>query len=193
MNFVTKQWEKFKSKSIWGKASDILFIVLIIVMLNKDGRIFLQQMILNTGLFGNIEKNENSPISDENWHWSLIDETGKKVQLADFKGQKLFINTWATWCPPCNAEMPYIIDLMVLAPETKFLFVTNENPEKVINHLDKKDWRIPVFYNLQQPVNELEYKSLPTTFIIDENGVLIHKSAGMKKWNNQNVIDLLNS
>ena len=68
-------------------------------------------MILNTGLFGNIEQNENTPISEANWYWSLIDENGNKVQLADFKGQKIFINTWATWCPPCNAEMPGIIEL----------------------------------------------------------------------------------
>lgn len=193
MNFLKKQWEKFKAKSIWGKFSDLLFIAFIIILLNKDGRIFFQQMILNTGLFGNIEQNENTPISEANWYWSLIDENGNKVQLADFKGQKIFINTWATWCPPCNAEMPYIIELMKLSPNTTFLFVTNENPEKVIPHLNKKDWDIPVFYNIQQPVEELAYQSLPTTFIIDENGVLIHKSAGMKKWNNQNVVDLLNS
>ena len=193
MNFLKNQWEKFKAKSIWGKFSDLLFIAVIIILLNKDGRIFFQQMILNTGLFGNIEQNENTPISEANWYWSLIDENGNKVQLADFKGQKIFINTWATWCPPCNAEMPYIIELMKLSPSTTFLFVTNENPEKVIPHLNKKEWDIPVFYNIQQPVEELAYQSLPTTFIIDENGVLIHKSDGMKKWNNQNVVDLLNS
>jgi len=193
MNFLKNQWEKFKAKSIWGKFSDLLFIAFIIILLNKDGRIFFQQMILNTGLFGNIEQNENTPISEANWYWSLIDENGNKVQLADFKGQKIFINTWATWCPPCNAEMPYIIELMKLSPNTTFLFVTNENPEKVIPHLHKKPWDIPVFYNIQQPVEELAYQSLPTTFIIDENGVLIHKSDGMKKWNNQNVVDLLNS
>lgn len=193
MNFLKNQWEKFKAKSIWGKFSDLLFLAFIIILLNKDGRIFFQQMILNTGLFGNIEQNENTPISEANWYWSLIDENGNKVQLADFKGQKIFINTWATWCPPCNAEMPYIIELMKLSPNTTFLFVTNENPEKVIPHLHKKEWDIPVFYNIQQPVEELAYQSLPTTFIIDENGVLIHKSDGMKKWNNQNVVDLLNS
>lgn len=191
MKFLKTQWQKFLQKSLFAKFLDIVFYLLIVAILIPEGRVFLQQTILKTGLFGNIEKNKNIPISTENWNWKLADAKGNLHLLNDFKGQKIFINTWATWCPPCNAEMPYIIELMQITPKVKFLFVTNEKPEKVDSHLAKKGWEIPVYYQVSSPQNELNYSSLPTTFIINEAGVLIHQSEGMKKWNSIDVIDLL--
>lgn len=192
MNFLKRQWEKFKQKTIWGKASDVFFILLLLAVLSNDGRIFLQQAILSTGLFGNMEENTHQPISEENWNWTLFDETGKRMPLKEIRGNKIFINTWATWCPPCNAEMPYIIELIKETPNTKYLFVTTEKPEKVKNHLTKKGWDIPVYYAAQLPIKELSYSSLPTTFIINEEGILIHRSEGMRKWNDEAIVSLLN-
>jgi thiol-disulfide isomerase/thioredoxin len=193
MNFLKKQWEKYKQKSHWNKFLDVFFIVFLLVILTNDGRIFIQRAILSTGLLGNIEKNIEIPISEENWNWKLFNEEGKQVFLSDFKGQKIFINAWATWCPPCNAEMPFIIELMKETPDVNYLFVTTEKPKKVKAHLNKKEWDIPTYYRSTLTTKELSFSSLPTTFIIDETGTLIHKSEGMKKWNTPAVIYLLNN
>src|SRR5262245_28383227 len=46
-----------------------------------------------------------------NLDYALKDVNGKTVSLADFKGRPILLNFWATWCPPCKAETPYLIEL----------------------------------------------------------------------------------
>jgi hypothetical protein len=69
----------------------------------------------------------------------------------------------------------------------EFLLVTREAPTKVRAFLDKKGWDIPVYTSGLLPAMELNYSSLPTTFIIDASGTLVHESTGAKKWDDDDV------
>lgn len=183
MNFFQKQWQRFKEKSLFGKLSDILFIVFIVLMLTSDGRIFFQRMMLKTGLFGSLDKNANTKILEDDWNMQLINAEGEFLTLEDLKGKPVFLNFWATWCPPCNAEMPSIIELMdKKADDVNFAFVTSEPRNKVEAHLAAKGWDIPVYYLQNYAGSKLQATSLPTTFIINQDGYLIHTSGGMRDW-----------
>jgi thiol-disulfide isomerase/thioredoxin len=191
MNFFKKQWDQFKQKSLWGKFTDLLFVALIITVISSDGRIFLQRIVLETGLFGSFDENSNEVISDDNWQLPLMDLNGQQMNLAAFKGKKIFLNFWATWCPPCNAEIPSIVSLMDACKSnetTAFILVTNESPERVKAFLEKKGLDLPVYFIRQAPSNELAYSSLPTTFVINEEGKLVHRSKGARKWNDDETL-----
>ena len=91
--------------------------------------------------------------------------------MESLKGKVVFINYWATWCPPCIAEMP---SLQKLYSEYKdkavFLFVANDEPDKVGYFMREKGFNFPVYFQVSEPAEELRSKSLPTTFIINSEG-----------------------
>ncbi len=190
MNFFKKQWEAFKQKSIWGKLSDLLFVALLAMLINSDGRIFLQRIVLETGIFGSFYENVDEEITPANWDFTFVDLEGNPHQLREFRGRPIFLNFWATWCPPCNAEIPSMIDLMASCEDQDlaFLLVTREPVPKVRAFLAKKNWDIPVYIGQLLPAMELNYSSLPTTFIINEDGRLVHESTGAKKWNDEEIL-----
>jgi len=189
MGFFRKQWERFKAKSIWGKLSDVLFIALLAMLISSNGRVFLQRVVLETGLFGSFYENTHDEITEQNWNFQMTDRSGEVVFLEDFKGKTIFLNFWATWCPPCNAEIPSMIRLMESCTDDHvvFLLVTRETPDRVEPYLQKKGWDIPVYYAHALPMNELNYSSLPTTFVIDQELNLVHRSTGARKWDDEDT------
>ena len=192
MNFLKKYWERFKAKSIWGKSSDVFFLVFLIMMLTSDGRILFQRMVLSTGLFGSYEASDPVPLSNDELRWQLIDDQGEQVSFSSFIGKPVFLNFWPTWCPPCNAEMPGIIDLKnELGDQVNFVFVTTETSEKVTAHLRAKGWDIPVYFYEYLPSESFSSEALPTTLIINAQGEIVHKSEGMRKWNTESAKELL--
>lgn len=192
MNLVKKQWELFKSKSAFGKFWDILFIVIIVALIFPDGRMMVQKLILKTGIMGSTKANLKEELPTVALDWKLKDVDGNIYTLNDFAGKPVFINFWATWCPPCRAEMPSIMALMEkTGDQAAFVFITNEAPDKVEPFLKKQGWTLPVYYPLEIAPEQFQAKSLPTTMVINKSGEIIHRSEGMRDWDNPKAIELL--
>lgn len=193
MGFITERWEKFKAKSVWQKLLDVVYVAFLITILTPAGRIKLQQGLLELGLFSSTELNENAALSDASLNWKLTDMSGDAIRLEELTGKVIFLNCWSTWCGPCTAEMPNIIDLMEqIDDRVVFVFAAHESATTVKEYLERKDWAIPAYVYESNPGNELHFGSLPSTFIIDKSGTVVHRSSGVKKWNTQETIDLLN-
>lgn len=101
---------------------------------------------------------------------------GKTVRLSDYRGQRVFVNFWATWCPPCRAEMP---DMQKLYEEQEVpveilavnLTPTEQNEENVVNFIADLGLTFPVLMDKNSEVAE-EYKvqAYPTSYMIDSEG-----------------------
>lgn len=114
--------------------------------------------------------------------FTLLDLEGNEVSLSDYKGKKIFLNFWATWCPPCKAEMPDIekvyqetkdSDLVILAVEI------GEPLETVKSFIDENDYNFKVLLDIDQSVaSTYNISSIPTSFFIDEDGYIIEKRVG---------------
>ncbi|WP_239454413.1 TlpA family protein disulfide reductase [Bacillus suaedaesalsae] len=115
--------------------------------------------------------------------FELLTLNGDTVKLSDFKGKKVFINFWATWCPPCRDEMPEIEefshsneDVVVLAINLRNTERSDENVQKYIQEgnytfnvlLDKKG----------EVANQYKVLTLPTTFFVNTNGIIQYKFVG---------------
>ncbi|HLQ73741.1 MAG TPA: thiol-disulfide oxidoreductase ResA [Bacillota bacterium] len=104
------------------------------------------------------------------------------IELADFKGKGVMLNFWATYCPPCEAEMPYMEELY---PEYKekgveIIAVSLDATELVVHRfIDKYDLTFPIPHDTTGKVMDL-YKvgPIPSTFFIDSEGKIVDKVDG---------------
>jgi peroxiredoxin len=126
--------------------------------------------------------------------FNLLDLTGKRVMLSDFKGKILFLNFWTTWCPTCREEMPSMQKLYTRFTDKDFamLAVSVKEPASVVKKFFK-DYSL-TFTALLDSDGELmtQYgvRAIPTTYIIDRDGAIIGKAFGPRKWYGQKAIAL---
>ncbi|MGB5204248.1 TlpA family protein disulfide reductase [Eudoraea sp.] len=128
----------------------------------------------------------------EDYDFKLVNSKGNVVNLLDYKGEVIFINFWATWCPPCVAEMPGL-QLLYNAYREKvtFLFIARDKKEKVSNFITKKNYNLPVYFESGFTPKTLYSAALPTTFIIDKKGNIVVAETGSADWNSESVHILL--
>ncbi|WP_439882298.1 TlpA disulfide reductase family protein [Pontibacter sp. MBLB2868] len=120
---------------------------------------------------------------------------GQTVNFESLKGKVVFMNMWATWCPPCIAEMPNIQKLYDKVGSDKIAFVMlsvdEGGQEKVKKFIDKKGFTFPVYMPVGQLPQEFYSNAIPTTFIISPEGKIVAKQEGMADYDNQEVRDFL--
>jgi peroxiredoxin len=109
--------------------------------------------------------------------------SGGEIGLTDYAGDVIVVNFWATWCPPCKAEMPGINafyeqhqaeGLVVLAVNAK------ESESLVRPFIEANGFTFPVLLDpAGSVVNQYQVRSFPTTIVIDRDGVVRHIQVGM--------------
>ncbi|MGM0901004.1 MAG: redoxin domain-containing protein [Bacillota bacterium] len=113
-------------------------------------------------------------------NFTLSTLEGKEVKLSDFKGRKVMINFWATWCPPCKAEMPAMQQLYDHANSYMDILAINIDPKNdVAGFVRENQLTFPILLDESGKVNE-DYSiiSIPTTFLINEEGMIEKKHIG---------------
>lgn len=121
---------------------------------------------------------------------------GSIINLSDLKGKKVFINLWATWCPPCKAEIPSIEKLYRKVDKTNTVFIMlslDQNFETAKNFAKANKMQLPVFYPAENLPAMFNTDGIPATFIFNEKGELIKINNGMDDYNTEAYIKLLNS
>ncbi|MDQ1145888.1 peroxiredoxin [Bacillus sp. SORGH_AS 510] len=106
--------------------------------------------------------------------------TGENVKLSDLKGKKVMLNFWATWCPPCKAEMPEMEQFSKLAGDDIVILAVNIDPQlDVKGFVNENKITFPILLDAEDKVNEAyQVISIPTTYFIDTNGVIQNKFTG---------------
>jgi thiol-disulfide isomerase/thioredoxin len=128
------------------------------------------------------------------YQWQIKDVTGKSVSLEAYKGKIVFINFWATWCPPCIAEMPSIQKLYVdYQDKMVFLFVTTDSFEKANAFMVKENLTLPVYQSITKPPLEMESSTIPATYLIDQSGNVIVAKIGTANWNSDSFREKLDA
>ncbi|MFV8346948.1 TlpA family protein disulfide reductase [Flavobacterium sp. ZB4P13] len=126
------------------------------------------------------------------YQWQLVDATGKSVTLEEYKGKIIFINFWATWCPPCIAEMPSMQKLYAdYQDKIVFLFVTTDSFERANAFLVKENLTLPVYQSITNPPLEMESSTIPATYLIDKQGNVIVAKIGAANWNSDSFREKL--
>ena len=127
-----------------------------------------------------------------NWQLKNI-ENNETVNFNDFNDKVVFINFWATWCPPCRAEMPMIQDLYnTYKNKVEFVMLTNEDWDKVNTYFSKNNYDLPVYNSINTPPeNFTKTTSIPASYLIDKNGKIRVSKVGSAKWNSKKMTDFI--
>ena len=186
--------KKKKKKSKFSIASDIVFVLLLIALAFPSSRMLVVSTVQRITLFAPSAEKEDDrkTINDAAYQWQFKKLEGRQVNLGAFKNEVVFLNFWATWCPPCVAEMPSIQKLYDdYKGEVSFLLVTNEKAETVNRFMQKKGLNMPIYLNQYQPPEDFSTSTIPTTYIISKNGEIVMDKEGAARWNSKKVKKIL--
>lgn len=190
MDKIKAWWEAYKKKeTVWGHISNIIFGLFIIAMILPGTRQVVSSTLIKLTIFdhGKIEPIEN-PVKLDNTDWGIpLYKDGAAIPLGFFQGEVVVINFWATWCPPCIAEMPNFQDSYnEYGDRVSFIFATSDEEGKVDAFMAKKGYDLPVYYYQYVP-KAFEHTSIPTTFILNRKGEVVFEKVGAYKWDGKSV------
>jgi peroxiredoxin len=116
---------------------------------------------------------------------TLKDMNGKDIRLADYKGQVIFLNFWATWCGPCKVEIPHFVELQEKYRDRGVIFLglsVDDPVEKLRPFAEQYKMNYPVLIGLDREDVQDAFGGLlgvPVTFIIDRSGTICRQHQGL--------------
>ena len=186
---------RFKQIITWRNASNALFFtVMLLLLFNPTAKGLVVQGLMKVGLFKPDVKNGAKPVPISA-NVSLKDKNGNILSLASLQGKVVFINFWATWCPPCRAEMPSINSLHQKLKDDKNIVILmvdiDGNLNKSVAFIKKQNYDLQVYKALNAIPSDLLGQAIPATVIINKNGKLVFKHDGMANYDNNEILDYL--
>ena len=171
------------------KKSDVIFLIIIAVLIIPQTRHPIQVVLHSVISKFNpsvIDKEDREKVSYSSW--KLRDLNGNELNFTDTKDKVVFLNLWATWCPPCIAEFQAIQDLYNdYGDKVVFLLVSDESPKTINKFLNKKDYDIQIYNPLTNYPEDFNPRSIPRTYIIDKEGYIVVDKKGAANWNSDKV------
>lgn len=158
--------------------------ILIVILLVAGGAYYINSS-------NNAASNVGTNIGERAPDFTLNKVNGDEVKLSSLRGKKVFINFWASWCPPCREEMPAIQKLYVEHEDIAILAVNlQEDKKTVIDFMMNNHYTFPVVLDKKSNVaSKYLVRGIPTTYTLDENGVIIDKTSGALTY--QQMLDML--
>lgn len=188
------------------KISTILTIILgafvIVLLFSPDTKAWVSRGLMKIGLF----KPDLEPVADDRETAPLTvtgkpsvffaDSEGNRIDAANQTGKVVFVNFWATWCPPCIAEMPSIDKLyQQFKTDERVVFVmvdVDNQYEKSKKFMVDRKLSLPVHVPSGDIPEQWLGGAIPTTIILDKAGQIAAKHEGMADYSRPEVVDFIN-
>ncbi|MGR3853741.1 TlpA family protein disulfide reductase [Chryseobacterium indologenes] len=166
---------------IWlrkNASTAVLTVLFIIVLVNKDAKAWLMRQVASTGILNSSisepQRKQNNAAKVSYAGLMLKNEEGKIIDTSALQNKVVFINFWASWCPPCRAEFPSVqklYDRYKNNPDMVFLTVNlDDTPAPGKSYLKEKGFTVPFLTPAGNIPDVLYSGSLPTTVVLDKKG-----------------------
>lgn len=185
---ITRIKKYFRKTSRWKIASDIFFWVFIILLLIPATRKPISATLIRLTMRKPHIENSTSlkSLQPEDLRLAFEDLEGYSYLLEDFNGEVTLLNFWATWCPPCRAEMPSIQKLYDhYGDKIAIILISSEKREVVEEYLTEKSFDLPVYFQKTALTPSFPVSSIPTTYIIDRKGNIVLEKKGAANWSSE--------
>jgi len=119
---------------------------------------------------------------------------GNKELLSDYLGKVVFLNFWATWCGPCQSEMPAMEKVYRELKDEGFVILAvdlAEEKDTVQKFIEERNLTFPVLLDKTGEVGSIyDARSIPTTYLIDRDGNVLGRAIGVRPWEDDAFISL---
>lgn len=123
---------------------------------------------------------------------NYVDLNNKPVDLSIYKGKKVLINYWATWCGPCIKEMPDLLKAQEILKEYNYVFLlTSDEDFSVITDFKNKTNYNFTFLKYTKSLSTIGIYAMPTSVVLDVKGNKVETIVGSVKWNSEEMIQKL--
>lgn len=183
-------------KSNLGFLSALLFVAGIMLSPNLKGLVL--QGLVKTGLYEpDIDSADTKSTMGRQAPSVLFQSaSGERINIAEPANKVIFLNLWATWCPPCIAEMPSIQALKnKVANKESVVFLmadVDSDLKKSGAFMQKKNYTFDVYAPASTIPEALFSGTIPTTVIIDKQGKIVFHHQGMADYDSEEMVKFLN-
>lgn len=173
--------------------SALMGMVIVLMVVSPDAKSFMLRQLMHTGLFNASIKESHSDSSDlPAAGFGFEDRSGNVSNTASLKGKVVFINFWASWCPPCRAEFPSIETLYSNYKDNPDIFFLMINEDKDISaaydYLRKEQYSVPFYKTTGKVPDEIYSGALPTTIVLDKQGLIRLRHQGLANYASEKFI-----
>ena len=159
----------------------------------KKTAIYSLCYVLLLGCNTGITNNKNvSDLESLQLKTSFVDLYENNLDLSVYKGKRIVINYWATWCGPCIKEMPSIKRAEEILEDYGYIFllVSDETISKISKFKNERNFDFNFLKSIES-YETLGIYSMPTSYIFDENGKIIETIVGAIEWDSEEMINKL--
>lgn len=122
-----------------------------------------------------------APAQAQDFRW--LDADRKPHSLAEYRGTPLLLHLWASWCPPCRAELPVLSTWRQAHPDVTLVPVSlDESSSDARDFLEQHDLPFPALLSEMREAMALGIRALPATLLIDANGEIRERLVGAQPW-----------
>lgn len=185
---TNKDKQNVRSIIEWGL---LISVVLVLYLTGWHTQVIgtLQRGILATGLIRPDIPEFTEDFEAANLDFTFADESGRVQSLNDFEGDVIFLNVWATWCPPCIAEMPSIHSLYNDFKDDEnisFILVSMDDEfEKAQEFMENRDYDLPIYHYRTKAAGTYQSSVIPTTYIISRDSEIVVQKEGFAKYDTE--------
>ena len=189
-----------KMVTAWKKIRPWVTILVVFLVLRYTGAIsgisyLTGSLLIRSGAM-NANIDTSAPAKSFNYNFKIKDLQGKVIDFKTFKGKTIFLNIWATWCGPCRIEMPSIQKLYDQVDKDKIVFVMlsidrGDSFEKVVTFVNEKEYTFPVYVPKGYLTDQLQVRTIPTTFVISPEGKIVSQEAGAANYDTEEFKNFL--
>lgn len=183
-----RKWKE--TRTVLQKTGDVLFWVLLVLLVLPGPRKVIvtnvNRVMLHVKNPGLKSEDKQITLSEQDYNWIVLSGEAEPIKISDLRGQVVFLNFWATWCPPCVAELPEIQKAYEKhGQEVAFILVANQEPQVVEAFMEKHGYKLPVFYPGSTIPQVFQSASIPTTYIISREEKIVTKKTGAVNWDSK--------
>ena len=127
--------------------------------------------------------------------FDLAEPSGQRIRLSDFRGKPLIVNFWATWCPPCRAEMPSLQRAWEQLEQEGIGVVAinvGEDAKAIGQFMATSGLTFPLLMDRDSRVRRAwAVQGLPMTFVVDPKGRTVYRVVGDREWDDPALLNLV--
>jgi thiol-disulfide isomerase/thioredoxin len=177
--------------------SILMGVIIVILLISPEAKSWVIRQVMHTGFYNAKMEKKATPLPQMETGFDFEDEKGNIQNTSSLRGKVVFINFWASWCPPCRAEFPSIETLYSTFKNNSNIFfvMINEDDDWAAgrNFLEKKHYITPMFKIRSTVPPALYNGTLPTTLVLDKSGKVVFRHEGFANYASEDFISQINT